>query len=211
MFGAEHEGKYDIVYADPPWAHFGDPNKMGAAGKEYGLMSQEEVCSMPMRSLLRDPKVGAFFIWATCPRLDLAVDAIRAWGLCYRGVAFNWIKTKRDGTPIGAQGVPPTSTKPLTELCLLATTKPRGRPFPLLSSKILQTVFDDVEDLPEGNGAEVRAPRTRVHSEKPKIVRDRIVGLYGDRPRIELFARDAADGWARWGNEAPPAGLTEHK
>lgn len=62
-----------------------------------------------------------------------------------------------------------------------------GRPFPLLSAKVSQTVF---------------APVTR-HSTKPPEVRDRIVSLYGDRPRIELFAREAVVGWDRWGNEAP--------
>ena len=30
-----------------------------------------------------------------------------------------------------------------------------------------------------------------------------IVELMGDLPRIELFARSAAEGWDCWGNEAP--------
>ena len=178
-------GKYDIVYADPPWSYYGDPNKMAAAGKHYSLMSDEDLAEMPVRSLLRDPKRGAFFIWATCPRLDLAIRTIKAWGLCYRGVAFNWVKTRKDGGVIGAQGVPPTATKPTSELCLLATTKPKGRPFPLLDASVPQMFL---------------APRGR-HSEKPAQVRDLIVKLYGDRPRIELFARQTAEGWDAWGNE----------
>ena len=39
------------------------------------------------------------------------------------------------------------------------------------------------------------------HSKKPDIVRDKIVALAGDVPRIELFARQAAPGWDVWGNE----------
>ena len=39
------------------------------------------------------------------------------------------------------------------------------------------------------------------HSEKPLEIRDRIVQLCGDVPRIELFAREKADGWDAWGNE----------
>jgi len=39
------------------------------------------------------------------------------------------------------------------------------------------------------------------HSEKPSIVRDRIVELVGDIPRIELFARQKVEGWDAWGNE----------
>ena len=178
-------GKYDIVYADPPWSYYGDPNKMGAAGKHYGLMSDSEIFNLPMKSLLRDKKRGAFFIWATCPRLDLAISTIEKWGLCYRGVAFNWVKTRADGGVIGAQGVPPTATKPTSEVCLFATVQSKGRPFPLLDSSVAQVVL---------------SPRGK-HSQKPPIIRDMITRLYGDRPRLEMFARESFDGWDHWGNE----------
>jgi N6-adenosine-specific RNA methylase IME4 len=178
---------YDVVLADPPWPMWGDPNKDAAAGKHYSLMTTDQIHDMPVRGLFREK--GALFLWATCPRLNLAFDAIRAWGLHYRGVAFIWTKTRRDGAVIGAQGIPPTGTKPTAELCLLATTNARGRPFPLLDAAVRQDVF---------------APRGR-HSEKPDEIRKRIVRLYGDRPRVELFARAATDGWDRWGLEAPPA------
>lgn len=182
------ESKYDIVYCDFPWNHYGSATKNAAAGKHYDLMSDEEVMSFPMKSLLRDPKHGAFFIWATCPRLDMAIRAIKAWNLVYRGVAFNWVKTRKDGKVIGAQGIPPTGTKPTSELCLLATVQKTGRPFKLLDAGVPQVVL---------------APRGK-HSQKPAEVRDRIVRLYGDRPRIELFARQAEIGWDRWGLQAPP-------
>jgi N6-adenosine-specific RNA methylase IME4 len=39
------------------------------------------------------------------------------------------------------------------------------------------------------------------HSAKPPEVRDRIVQLCGDVPRIELFARERDDGWEAWGDE----------
>ena len=41
------------------------------------------------------------------------------------------------------------------------------------------------------------------HSKKPDEVRKRIVELMGDLPRIELFAREKAEGWDAWGNEVP--------
>ena len=47
------------------------------------------------------------------------------------------------------------------------------------------------------------------HSRKPAEIRDRIVELCGDVPRIELFARQSADGWDRWGNEAPEDQMKE--
>jgi site-specific DNA-methyltransferase (adenine-specific) len=33
------------------------------------------------------------------------------------------------------------------------------------------------------------------HSVKPPVVRERIVQLFGDLPRIELFARQLVEGW----------------
>ena len=39
------------------------------------------------------------------------------------------------------------------------------------------------------------------HSKKPDIVRHKIIELVGDLPRVELFAREKADGWDAWGNE----------
>ena len=46
----------------------------------------------------------------------------------------------------------------------------------------------------------VIAERTQ-HSKKPKEVRNRIQELFGDLPRIELFAREKTEGWDVWGNQ----------
>ena len=39
------------------------------------------------------------------------------------------------------------------------------------------------------------------HSRKPFIVREKIVRLCGNLPKIELFAREKFEGWDHWGNE----------
>lgn len=39
------------------------------------------------------------------------------------------------------------------------------------------------------------------HSRKPNEIKDRIIQLVGDLPRIELFARQKTEGWDVWGNE----------
>lgn len=38
--------RYDVIYMDPPWSYYGDPNKMGAAGKEYNLMEDQELAEL---------------------------------------------------------------------------------------------------------------------------------------------------------------------
>ncbi len=46
----------------------------------------------------------------------------------------------------------------------------------------------------------IKYPKT-IHSSKPPEIRDRIVSLCGDLPRVELFARDLCKGWDSIGNE----------
>lgn len=179
-------GKFSVIYADPPWSYYGDPTKDQACGKHYACMTDEELAGLPVRDLCCDDSV--VLVWATCPRLDSAIRLISAWGLQYRGIPFIWVKTSKDGKIINGQGVRPTITKPTCELLLAGSINKRGRPLPVLNESMGQVVL---------------APRGR-HSEKPHVVRDKIVGIFGDVPRIELFSRHQCDGWHSWGNEVLP-------
>jgi len=180
----KHFGKYDIVYLDPPWKYFGSITKDGAAGKHYDMMPDEEIYNMPIKELFRS-KNGACFVWATGPKLPQAVKAIERWGLHYRNVAQVWVKTRKDGQIIGAQGPRATCVKQNAEYLLFATKNKKGKPLPLLNEKIRQV-------LEHKKGA---------HSEKPAIIRDIICELYGDVPKIELFCRHNPKGWTTWGNQ----------
>lgn len=72
-------------------------------------------------------------------------------------------------------------TRSNTKLCLLGI---RGKP-----KRISASVHSVIES------------HIRSHSQKPDEVRDRIVQLCGDVPRIELFARNNTEGWDVFGNE----------
>ncbi len=174
-------GPFEIVYADPPWSHYGSPIKDAAAAKHYALMSQDALAHLPVRSIMA--KRAALFLWATGPRMHLAIELVQRWQLHFRGVLYVWIKTNRRGEIIRGQGVPPTFTKPTTEFVLAATTMPTGRPFPVLDLAQAQVVLH---------------PRSE-HSRKPAVFRTMIERLCGDRPRVELFARERAAGWTSWG------------
>src|SRR5690606_18947548 len=69
----------------------------------------------------------------------------------------------------------------------LTKTK-RGRVFPLLTQRQEQLIYE---------------PKNRPgqHSRKPPETRDRIVELYGDRSRVELFSREEVEGWNAFGDE----------
>ena len=184
--------KYEIILADPPWLYYGDPNKNAAAGKHYKCMSIDDL-TQPHRwlnggsfyELAARPSV--IFMWATGPMLQTAINVMTHcnWGFHYRGIAYVWVKTRKDGGIISGQGVRPSFTKPTTELLLVGSTNSKGRAFPILNEAQPQVVLH---------------PRL-AHSEKPPLFRDMIVDLLGDRPRIELFARQRVDGWDAIGDE----------
>lgn len=185
-FSSISKYRYQIVYADPPWAYYGSPTKMAAAGKHYQLMRDEDIFALPVSSIMHYH--SALFLWATGPKLHTAIKAIEKWNLCYRGVAFVWVKTAQDGHIINGCGVTPTFVKPITEYVLVATRESKGRPFPIRSLKIPQVIL-----------------HARLsHSEKPELFRKNILDLCGGLRRIELFARTEVAGWDAFGNEWPP-------
>lgn len=141
------KGKFDVVLLDPPWSYYGQQDKWGAAAKFYPTMTDTALLTMPLAKLLKESSV--VFLWATSPRLDFAIECLKAWGLTYRGIGFVWIKTKKDGTPLGAMGVRPSIIKPLTEFVLLGSLTKTGRPMKLYDEGVAQTVFAPARTLKE--------------------------------------------------------------
>lgn len=175
----ETEKKYSIIYADPPWAYLWGKGKDGghfAPEKHYSTMSTDEICALDIKRIAA--KNCALLMWATMPCLPDAIKVMQAWGFHYKTCAFTWIKTKKDGSPLAGMG---SYTKANAELCLLGM---RGH---------LKSADKTVRQV-------VMHPRMG-HSVKPPFVRESIVKLFGDVPRIELFARQYAEGWDCWGNE----------
>lgn len=175
--------KFDVVLADPPWSYYGQQDKWAAAAKFYNTATDEAVASLPVPDLLEDK--GILFLWATSPRLDVAMTCIAHWGLHFRGVAFVWVKARKDGMPIGAQGVRPSIVKPTAEYVLAASRVSKGRPMKLADEGVPNVIL---------------APK-RAHSQKPDQVVQSIDRLYPDASKLEMFARTERAGWDAWGNE----------
>lgn len=166
---------YEVIYADPAW-RYNDKKPRGGAEKHYPTMSLEEIKALPVSSVASPNAV--LFLWATWPLIFSARDVIEAWGFEYKNCAFLWAKTTKLGKWFFGLG---HWTRGNTEPCLLAV---RG----------------DIRRIDAGVPQLITAPFTK-HSAKPPEVRDRIVRLMGDRPRVELFARQRVPGWDAWGNE----------
>ena len=172
--------KYNIIYADPPWTF----KTYSAKGKEkksaenhYQCMTKQDIQKLPIKNITADDCV--LLLWVTFPCLEEGLELIRKWGFTYKTCGFTWVKrNKKSDSYFWGLGY---WTRANVELCLLAT---KGKPKRV--SKSVHQVCD---------------ARIMEHSRKPTEIRDRIVQLCGDVPRIELFARQHADGWDCWGNE----------
>lgn len=170
--------RYKIVYADPPWS-YRDKALAGnrGAGCKYTVQSIDWLKKLPIKNLANTDCV--LFLWVTMPKLNECFDVINAWGFNYKTAAFTWVKrNKKSNNWFWGMG---RWTRANAEVCLLAT---RGKP------KRINARIHSVVDT-----------RIEQHSKKPDIVRERICGLLGDLPRIELFARQKTPGWDVWGNE----------
>jgi N6-adenosine-specific RNA methylase IME4 len=168
--------KFGVIYADPPW-HYDMKRGRGVAKAHYPTMRSEGICALKVREIAA--KDSALFLWVTFPQLPEAFKVIKAWGFTFKTVAFVWLKkNKKADSFFYGMGF---WTRSNAELCILAI---RGHPKRQCKG-IHQLIISPIES----------------HSKKPDIVRDKIVTLMGDIPRIELFARQKTPGWDVWGNE----------
>lgn len=179
--------RYSIIYADVPWrfknwsmkelAERGEKWARRNGRSPYDVMDTAALCKLPVKEIAA--KDCVLFFWATYPKLFEAKEIIEAWGFTYKTVAFTWVKRNPSGN--GWKFGLGYWTRGNAEVCLLAT---RGKP-----KRVSKCVAQLVE------------ARVGEHSAKPPEVRDRIVELMGDLPRLEMFAREKAPGWDAIGNE----------
>lgn len=168
----ELNGKYRVIYADPPWC-YNDKRDGKTTGAEdhYPSMTIEELCALPVKEIAEENAV--LFLWVTSPLLEECFQVIKAWGFKYKA-SFVWDKVKHNMGHYNSVR---------HEFLLVCT---RGSCLP-----DVPTLYDSV----------VTVERSEKHSEKPEEFRKIIDTLYPYGRRIELFARKAAPGWEVWGNE----------
>lgn len=173
--------KYQIILADPPWSYYNDNNAnpdcttiKGMRRPPYSVMSSESIKNLPVKDISAENCI--LFIWTTDYHLEKCLEVIKNWGFQYKTIGFVWNKKC---CFMGAY-----TMKSGIELCLLAI---KGKDAHKLVKK------HNVKSL-------IEIKRTK-HSEKPTIVRDKIIELMGNLPRIELFARQRTEGWDVFGNE----------
>lgn len=169
--------KYDVIYADPPWEYLQSGSKTNARGmakQHYNTMSTKDISKLPVRNICTDHAIC--FMWATFPNIAEALKVMKAWGFEYKTAAFVWIKrNKKSNSLFWGMGA---YTRANAEVCLLGISK-KTKASEIVKSHAVHQV--------------VEAKILR-HSQKPGEVRTRIQLLMGQTLKIELFAREQADG-----------------
>jgi N6-adenosine-specific RNA methylase IME4 len=167
------EGRYPILYADPPWRYENPP--MGGSNRSienhYPTMALDELCALPAAQLATDDAL--LYLWATAPKLAECFAVIEAWGFTYR-TNIVWVKDK-----IG-MGYHARSQH---ELLLIAKRGELPPPHP--ADRQSSVIFAERSE----------------HSAKPAAFYELIERWYPTLPKLELFARCSRDGWTPWGNQ----------
>jgi N6-adenosine-specific RNA methylase IME4 len=182
--------RYSVILADPPWLYGSRATHKktkfgGGVHGHYPVMKTEDICALPVG---RDYAANdcALFLWATGPHLKSGIEVIEAWGFRYVTIGFAWTKMTKDGTK--PKFGPGYYTASNLEPVLLGI---RGKMKPEFDD-VAQTVL---EPHPRGEDGKI------IHSRKPVEIHRRIERLFGDVPRLEIFARVPEPGWDVIGNQ----------
>ncbi len=166
--------KYRVIYADPPWSYGNDYTK----AMKGSTRPEDHYPTMSIEEIgrLQVPEIAAensvLFIWTTSPLLEDCFRVIRMWGFNYK-TSFIWNKVKHNFGYYNS----------VRHEFLLICTKGSCLPD---NSKL----FNSVQTI----------ERTE-HSKKPNEFREIIDTLYISGKKIELFSREAVEGWDVWGNQ----------
>jgi N6-adenosine-specific RNA methylase IME4 len=169
--------KYGAILADPPWAFdlYSNKGNSKSPAAQYQIMSDEEILALPVGQLAgRDCML---FLWATWPRLPLAVQCVEAWGFRYV-TGCPWIKRTRKGRLRWGPGY---VFRTVSEVLLVGRVGES------------QHRVTDQPGILEGIARE--------HSRKPPEARTLVERMTPNAFRCELFAREPWPGNDVWGNE----------
>jgi N6-adenosine-specific RNA methylase IME4 len=165
-------GKFNVIYADPPWQYDHPISDSRKIENQYPTMAIDEICVLPIQDISQDDSI--LFLWASTPMMKKALRVMEAWGFDYRtGMVWvkpsigpgQWVRQRHELLLIGVKGNIPT---------------PEGGNKP-----------DSV----------VEADRQE-HSKKPEVFYFLIEQMYPTLRKVELFARNKREGWESWGNQA---------
>ena len=157
--------KFNVIYADPPWEY--NLGLRGDPAEHYSTMTQEQILALKIPTA----EDAILFLWATNPKLEEALQVMKAWGFEYK-TNLVWVKDKF-GTGYYVRGQ--------HELLLIG--KKGLIPIPDESKRPSSVFFANREN----------------HSKKPEKAYELIEQMYPNCKNLELFATKTRAGWTAWG------------
>jgi N6-adenosine-specific RNA methylase IME4 len=164
------EGEFSIIYADPPWEYEHSVSARREIENHYPTLELEKIKAIKIPA----GDDALLFLWAPAPKLEEALEVMKAWGFSYR-TCMVWVKDK-----IGMGYY----VRVKHELLLIGV-RGGGIGTPLPENRPESVVFAERGE----------------HSKKPDIFYELIEKMYPNHSKIELFARSRREGWEAWGNE----------
>ena len=209
---------YKLRLIDAPWKYDNEQqNDPKRGGIQYPTLSMKDLAEIPIGKAF--DKDSVIVVWTTFPKLmDFyyekynPITVINAWGFRPVTALFVWVKLNRNARVIN-QGANPYWEEDKNDAneyehirtadfysglgrysnsnAEIAIVARKGKGLPRLAKNVKQLIFSPI----------------RAHSEKPPEQYDRLQKLYGDVPRVEIFARKQnppPNGWDAVGLDWEP-------
>lgn len=169
------EGQYRVFLVDCPWLYGNKPPSGSGAQTHYKGLTIKQLCDLPVAAHATPNAV--MFFWVPAPMVyenPGPREVIEAWDFKPK-TGLVWDKVSHNfGNYVSIRH----------EHLFIAT---RGKCLPDRPTPMFDSVLTERQD--------------GMHSSKPASVRTMIERLY-DGPYIELFARERAEGWTSYGDDA---------
>lgn len=167
---------YELIALDPPWEFetYSAAGGKKSASAHYPTMPDAEILAMPVGELA---SVNCLlYLWATAPRLPLAISCVARWGFQYQSF-MTWRKVTASGKVRMGPGYRVRTTGEIVVVATLGNPRQHWVP---------RTIFDGV---------------AREHSRKPEEFYGICDKVMPHARRADVFARERRSGWHSFGNE----------
>lgn len=203
---------YKCLALDPPWNERGGGVSTRGAQRHYDLMSVDgirhllcsKLSSREFELFHTTPSIHVAdsahcWLWTTTNYLPDALGIMKAIGFRYVR-SMVWVKmADKQPEALFKEGFPMSHDIACASLQIGLGQYLRGAHELCLFGVRGKAMVPDPENrLPDV----IFAERTK-HSRKPDAAFE-LFERVSPGPRLEMFAREARDGWSRWGAEAPP-------
>lgn len=139
------DGKYDVIYCDPPWRYDFAETSNRKIENQYPTMTVEQMAELEIPA----DDNAVIYMWATAPKLKEALKLMDAWGFEYKtnavwdkeiiGMGY-WFRGQHELLLVGVKGQysPPAADKRYSSVVEERRTKHSAKPL---------KVYDMIEDM----------------------------------------------------------------